>query len=57
MNAWVLLVFSEAVEALQTFLTAAKETSVLTECRANEVLAQFKTKDYEIGITKLVGYA
>ena len=45
---------SEAVDALQTFLTVSKETSTMVDCRGKDVFAQLKTQDYEIGITRLI---
>jgi hypothetical protein len=44
------------VDALITFLTVAKETTTMVDCRSKDVFAQLKTKDYEIGITNLIEY-
>jgi hypothetical protein len=44
----------EAVEAIQTLFWAAKETSVIEKCKAKDVFAVLKTKDYEIGVANLI---
>jgi hypothetical protein len=46
----------EAVEAVQSFLVAAKETALAEACKGKQVWELVKTRDYELGVIALMEY-